>query len=223
MGLDMYLYKAKRVDSITAKKLIEIENYFDYINRGNKYEDMTMSEWCGFEIDDDTIPFVKQYEDEYITRYSSWDKDKEYGHKAITDNVGYWRKANQIHNWFVNNVQDGEDDCGTYEVTKDQFVDLLDICEEVLAGTKLTAGMVWNGQHYDAESDSWVDDYIEGNIVADSSIAEELLPTTSGCFFGSTSYDQYYLDDVKYTAELIKELLNTTDFEKEIVMYHSSW
>ena len=223
MGLDMYLEKAKRVDGITVKKLVEINNYFDYINRGHKYEDVKMSEWCGFEISDETVPFVKQYEDEYITRYASWDEEKKYGHKAITDNVGYWRKANQIHNWFVNNVQDGEDDCGTYEVTEEQFVDLLDICEKVLTETKLTTGMVWNGRHYDAKSDSWVDDYIEGNIVADPSIAEELLPTTSGFFFGSTSYDEYYLDDVKYTAELIKDLLNTTDFEKEMVMYHSSW
>ena len=31
MGLDMFLNKAKRVDGITVKKLIEFENYFDYI------------------------------------------------------------------------------------------------------------------------------------------------------------------------------------------------
>ena len=24
----------------------------------------------------------------------------------------YWRKANQIHAWFVDNVQQGNDDCG---------------------------------------------------------------------------------------------------------------
>ena len=25
----------------------------------------------------------------------------------VTLEAGYWRKANQIHNWFVENVQDG--------------------------------------------------------------------------------------------------------------------
>ena len=25
--------------------------------------------------------------------------------------AAYWRKANQIHGWFVKNVQDDEDDC----------------------------------------------------------------------------------------------------------------
>jgi len=33
----------------------------------------------------------------------------------IEENVGYWRKANHIHAWFVENVQNGVDDCkGNY-------------------------------------------------------------------------------------------------------------
>ena len=36
----------------------------------------------------------------------------------------YWRKANQIHNWMVNNVQNGNDDCGLYEVSIDQILKL---------------------------------------------------------------------------------------------------
>ncbi len=29
----------------------------------------------------------------------------------IQEEVAYWRKANAIHKWFVENVQDGQDDC----------------------------------------------------------------------------------------------------------------
>ena len=36
----------------------------------------------------------------------------------VTEEVGYWRKANAIHKWFVDNVQKGEDDCGEYLVSK---------------------------------------------------------------------------------------------------------
>ena len=32
-----------------------------------------------------------------------------------------WRKANHIHHWFVQNVQDGNDDCGEYEVKPDHL------------------------------------------------------------------------------------------------------
>jgi hypothetical protein len=44
----------------------------------------------------------------------------------------YWRKANAIHNWFVQNVQDGEDDCGSYHVSRDKLKALHDTVREVL-------------------------------------------------------------------------------------------
>ena len=44
----------------------------------------------------------------------------------------YWRKANAIHNWFVANVQDGEDNCQPHHVSREQLVELKGICKEVL-------------------------------------------------------------------------------------------
>lgn len=41
----------------------------------------------------------------------------------------YWRKENHIHNWFVNNIQNGEDDCGKYQVTREQLRELIDLCK----------------------------------------------------------------------------------------------
>jgi len=46
--------------------------------------------------------------------------------------VAYWRKANQIHKWFVDHVQDGKDDCEEYRVTRDQLQLLVDNCKLVL-------------------------------------------------------------------------------------------
>jgi len=39
----------------------------------------------------------------------------------ITFPVGYWRKANQIHNWFVQNIQNGNDNCGNYYVSRENL------------------------------------------------------------------------------------------------------
>jgi hypothetical protein len=60
---------------------------------------------------------------------------------SITVNVkvGYWRKANQIHQWFVDNVQDGEDTCSEYYVDREQLVELLELCKKVKAGGKEVA------------------------------------------------------------------------------------
>ena len=49
----------------------------------------------------------------------------------ITEEVCYWRKANAIHRWFVDNVQGGIDDCGEYAVSAEQLQDLVNICKEV--------------------------------------------------------------------------------------------
>ena len=47
--------------------------------------------------------------------------------------VMYWRKANAIHKWFVDNVQDGVDDCDSYYVEKVQLEALRDVCKEIVA------------------------------------------------------------------------------------------
>ena len=44
----------------------------------------------------------------------------------------YWRKANAIHRWFVDNVQNGVDNCAEYYVDTDQMRELRDLCKKVL-------------------------------------------------------------------------------------------
>ena len=46
----------------------------------------------------------------------------------VSVNVAYWRKSNQIHNWFVINVQRGEDDCGEYYVSHNKLKELVNTC-----------------------------------------------------------------------------------------------
>lgn len=46
--------------------------------------------------------------------------------------VGYWRKANAIHQWFVDHCADGVDDCKEVYVDKEDLQDLLSACEQVL-------------------------------------------------------------------------------------------
>jgi hypothetical protein len=44
-----------------------------------------------------------------------------------------WRKANQIHKWFVDNVQDGNDDCREHDVSRKQLLTLRNLCVDALA------------------------------------------------------------------------------------------
>lgn len=67
---------------------------------------------------------------------------------------------------------------------------------------------------------SWVKDLINccDEVLKDNSKADELLPTATGFFFGSTEYDEryfYYVEKVKNFCEnfLIEEFENLEDDE----------
>lgn len=52
----------------------------------------------------------------------------------ITAVVLYWRKANAIHRWFIDNCsEDGKDDCKPMYVSVEELKQLRDTCKEVLA------------------------------------------------------------------------------------------
>ena len=50
----------------------------------------------------------------------------------IVEEVGYWRKANHIHSWFVENIQKGIDECQESYVSLERFTELRDLCKEVI-------------------------------------------------------------------------------------------
>jgi len=54
----------------------------------------------------------------------------------------YWRKANAIHQWFVENVQDGEDNCSEYYVSVDDLIKLMELCAEVIANPDKAAELL---------------------------------------------------------------------------------
>jgi len=146
--------------------------------------------------------------------------DRGYGIE-IKDTIAYWRKANQIHKWFVDNVQDGEDDCGYHYVAREQLEELLKLCKQVKANSKLVDGKVANG--YSFVNGEQVYNYEDGQVIKDPSVAKELLPTQNGFFFGGTDYDKYYLDDINLTIEQLEEILNNKDNDGVDFYYSSSW
>ena len=52
---------------------------------------------------------------------------------SVDVEIGYWRKANAVHAWFVDNAQKGVDDCRDAHVTREQLRTLRDLCVETLA------------------------------------------------------------------------------------------
>lgn len=79
------------------------------------------------------------------------------------------------------------------------------------------------------EEEAWVtredlEDLIDKceKILADHSLAEELLPTQSGFFFGSTDYDDWYFSDVKSCLKQMTKLLKELKDDEQIFV-SMSW
>ena len=102
MGLDMYLSARKHVNKIDWEKLDR--------DLDKPYSAATFPQW------NDVV--------EAAGMSHLVDKEDIYG-VDVSVNAAYWRKVNSVHNWFVENVQRGEDDCGEYYVSHDKLRELL--------------------------------------------------------------------------------------------------
>jgi hypothetical protein len=90
--------------------------------------------------------------------------------QTIIAEAMYWRKANAIHRWFVENAQGGEDNCERYYVSREQLLKLRDLCAnlctqkvEALAEDSLptTDGFFFGSTEYD----EWYWNDIENTVV----------------------------------------------------------
>ena len=115
---------------------------------------------------------------EDLTRLPSYDAIE-----AAVEGEIYWRKANAIHGWFVRIIQKGEDDCGMYEVTLSDLVDLRETCADVLRDHSQAANLIPpTGGKVDSD---YVYD-LEYTIQELDSIMEEHLPDQR--YFYSSSW-----------------------------------
>lgn len=140
--------------------------------------------------------------------------------KGEFNEVVYWRKANQIHSWFVDNVQGGEDDCGYYEVTKEQIEELLTLCRMLMNKAEIETTQIETLANKNGE---WVKVFETGRVIVNKEVASEILPTRGGFFFGKTEYDEWYLRDIEKTIDELEKLLNEFDFDNSYLVYTSSW
>jgi len=79
------------------------------------------------------------------------------------EEVIYWRKANQIHHWFLKNVEEDDEDINNKycEIKIEKLKELLELIDEVLENPKIaeeelptSSGFFFGGMDYD-------DDYFE--------------------------------------------------------------
>lgn len=58
--------------------------------------------------------------------------DNEWSGITVSVPIGYWRKANQIHGWIVDNCAGGVDECQKIYIPRSKAEELVSICKEVI-------------------------------------------------------------------------------------------
>lgn len=107
-----------------------------------------------------------------------------------------FRKVNFLIPYF-----DYYDNVEYKEISKCEIEELINVANTILA-TKVGEGE---------------------NVTIDKELAEELLPTQCGFFFGSTEYDALYIADLEYVVEQMTQVLNNVDWETETLEMYCSW
>jgi hypothetical protein len=136
MGLDMYINRVNRTNH-SVEELVEFYHERDDVTPESQ----------------DCQPFLPLRKFDWGDAYCIF-------HEAC-----YWRKFNALHNWFVNNLQNGVDDCGFYELTQEKVNECLDVLREVKDTKKYKLMEPKSGFFFGStEVDEWYWDGVDNAI-----------------------------------------------------------
>jgi len=144
--------------------------------------------------------------------------------------VGYWRKANAIHGWFVRELAGGIDECQPIHVSRENLITLRQLCLEALrdrALNEVPSTQTKNG--FSLEEGQDVGQVIAERMATEMSIAvmekefddtTDPLRPTAGFFFGGNAKDEYYYQDIMETINIINQALRGGG---DTFIYQASW
>lgn len=252
MGLDSYLYVKQEHSAKTLKQILELAK-----------TDTKLQEAIGEDME-----VLEELAQE--------------GYVDTSHQVAYWRKANQIHNFFIQECAGGEADCRLVYVCMEDLKELVRRCKKIIKtvqykkdwvsngilfgsneqeifylddGTKLPFSeikklvqakdprisitqeddyqtiSVWRNLEHTEKATCFIREgvstrfeyFILDDVISNPEIAEELLPTVSGFFFGSTDYTKYYIQDLEDTIKQIEPLLKKKYPPYTSFTYEASW
>ena len=148
------------------------------------------------------------------------------------EDMGYFRKVNCLLPFFGY-----EDDCSIHPIEKCQIEDLVSTAKKLLEVYDTISYQLHLQQ---IEVNYYKEIYRDNKEMCDErckpflqkmdeiwkpfeSVAQEMLPTTTGFFFGSTQYRDYYVADLKDIVEIFTKVLDTTDFDIDQIFMYCWW
>lgn len=159
------------------------------------------------------------------------DTQEAYDELEIED-MGYFRKVNCLLPFFGY-----EDDCSIHPIEKHQIEQLVSTAKKLLEvydtiSYQLHLQQIDLNYYKEIYKDNQkmcnerckpVLEKMEEIWKQFESVAQEMLPTTTGFFFGSQAYREYYVADLKDIVEIFTKVLDTTDFDIDQIFMYCWW
>lgn len=243
MGLDMYLYRTGRIPGWSEQQYNTVSHYVHQALNETSHQ-LVAAGGQAMIVDPQTLDLeaATGLVGANALRPSIHDcgEPDTFTWYSIFEQIAYWRKANAVHAWLVNTVQDGVDECQlSHPVTREQLVELRDRAKLVLAAqpnadrlinrieqrlveraAATLAALVQDPRSPFGERQAAG---VALSRLYPHNVAALLLPPQGGFFFGDTTIDAYYYDDMADTVKQLDTILAETDFETQVVFYQSSW
>lgn len=209
MGLDIFGHLAKNVRSSKEEPLKSIEEYEDILNQRAKKRFHNFAVDSIKRLEDASVGGTEEYAKVYNEVFGKMPEFTkfEFKYENMLDEV---KSLDEVKEYFIGFERRyyAEDDVHfrkvnfVYRYFSDKlvdeccFVDKSDIEELISRCDK---------------------------VLADHSLAEELLPTQSGFFFGGTDYNEWYFKDIEDCKVKMEGLLSKYNEETDVIYFVMSW
>lgn len=196
MGLDSYIFSIEK-DGNTFDKYVETENYFRF------YKEKKLSP-----------PAIKLEKfNELLKRFN------EKG--SIFSEEMYWRKAWDIHKWFVNAAQDGVDDCEMHRpLTREDIVNFRKFVKEKCKNTSEECRVVEAYRYNDDGTTTLIP--CDGVEVEYGDGKKKRISNEIPIIFNE-NYDDWDMMHYEDALEWCNDTLAEFDFDNKYLVYVSSW
>jgi len=100
--------------------------------------------------------------------------------------IGYWRKANAIHAWFVRELAKGVDECQNINVSRDDLKSLRDLCKKILKDKSKASLLPPQGGFFFGSTE--IDDSYFSDLTDTIAICNRALTSPHDCFIYRASW-----------------------------------
>lgn len=209
MGLDIFIHKVKQVRKSKSEPLKSIEEYAEINNQRAKAKVKKFASTC---IKD--LEYLQDNAETYKVAY-----DKIFNVK-ITDYTKF--------DWKVDKMRDTVHSVQEVKEFFDKFIEFYYPEDDAYFRKVNFFYRYFQNKLVDEQCFIEKEDLLDiisrcEQVLIDHTKADELLPTQSGFFFGSTDYDDYYFENVANCKKQMEHLLEDFDDNTDIIYVVMSW